>query len=263
MEIPKRRMGAAKLRTSDAMTLQVLTQELLRRPLGQVEPSTVLDLLALSEIGAQLPPSLTRDLEGFRAQILREISDLPDGPPLLELLRELSPLNPERAPSCLRAHLQQLAPNRKHEDVVPVLSALLARWDEVSPEPIQLPVATVAPKVVPAAQVGSSARAAAARGTSSSVAKVTVAKPVERPRTRTPATPTAQVDPRRAEWIEEDAIARLANYGAQGIKESVLVGGAVHRSPYSDMTVAEVLTTLRKMKREGKVNSSAGRWSRR
>jgi hypothetical protein len=29
------------------------------------------------------------------------------------------------------------------------------------------------------------------------------------------------------------------------------------------MTTAEVLTTLRKMKREGRVNSSAGRWSRR
>lgn len=263
MEIPKRRMGAAKLRTSDAMTLQVLTQELLRRPLGQVEPSTVLDLLALSEIGDQLPASLARELEAYRLQILREISDLPDGPPLLELLRELQPLNPENVPACLRAHLRLLATQRKQDDVVPALEALIARWEEVPAEPITLPVASVAPRITQASSVGSSARASAARGTGSSTAKVAAAKPATRPRARAASTPAAQIDPRRAEWIEEDAISRLANYGASGIKESVLVGGAVHRSPYDDMTTAEVLTTLRKMKREGKINNSAGRWSRR
>ena len=136
MEIPKRRLGAAKLRSSDPVTLQVLTQELVRRPLGQVEPSTVLDLLALSELEAELPAQLARDLLTFRDQILREINDLPDGPPLADLIRELRPLNPAHAPACLRVHLGALQGKRTHDDVVPALTELLDRWSEEPPDNI-------------------------------------------------------------------------------------------------------------------------------
>lgn len=265
MEIPKRRLGAAKLRSSDPVTLQVLTQELVRRPLGQVEPSTVLDLLALSELEAELPAQLARDLLTFRDQVLREINDLPDGPPLADLIRELRPLNPSHAPACLRAHLSALQGKRTHDDVVPALAELLGRWSEEPPEEIHLPAPRVVTKVVaePAAPRG--AKPAVAKAERSATARHEVVKAGPRPtkKEKSPATPAAQVDTRRAEWIEEDTLSRLANYSSGGIKESVLVGGAVHRSPFSDMTEAEVLTTLRRMKREGKVNNSAGRWSKR
>ncbi len=264
MEIPKRRLGAAKLRSSDPVTLQVLTQELVRRPLGQVEPSTVLDLLALSELEAELPAQLARDLLTFRDQILREISDLPDGPPLADLIRELRPLNPTHAPACLRAHLSALQGKRTHDDVVPALAELLGRWSEEPPEAIHLPAPRVVTKVVAEPAAARGAKPTVAKAERSASARHEVVKAAPRPtKEKAASTPAAQVDTRRAEWIEEDAMSRLANYGTGGIKESVLVGGAVHRSPFSDMTEAEVLTTLRRMKREGKVHNSAGRWSKR
>ena len=71
---------------------------------------------------------------------------------------------------------------------------------------------------------------------------------------------TAIVDDRREAWIREDATGRLKTWGAKGLKESIVVAGARHRSPYKDLTEAEVLATLRKMKREGHLRFSAGRW---
>jgi hypothetical protein len=68
------------------------------------------------------------------------------------------------------------------------------------------------------------------------------------------------VDTRREEWIREDVISRLVNYGAKGLKEPIVVAGARHRSPWKDMTETEVLAVLRKLKREGRLRDSAGRW---
>ena len=68
------------------------------------------------------------------------------------------------------------------------------------------------------------------------------------------------VDDERADWISEDVLSRVIKYGNRGLKEHVIVAGSRHRSPFKDLTEAEVLAVLRRMKREGRIRHSAGRW---
>ena len=70
------------------------------------------------------------------------------------------------------------------------------------------------------------------------------------------------VDPRRAEWIREDAVTRLNSreYVERGLKESILVAGIRHRSPYKDLTEEEVKAELRKLERERKLKHTGERW---
>ncbi|MEL6346872.1 MAG: hypothetical protein AAFV53_27410, partial [Myxococcota bacterium] len=87
--------------------------------------------------------------------------------------------------------------------------------------------------------------------------KKKAADPKKKRRTRMTA---SQVDDRRAEWIEEDVIDRLSNYGNRGLKESIIVAGSRHRASWEDLSEAEILAVLRRLKRESKVRYSAGRW---
>ena len=244
MERRKNRMSVGGLRRSDTNTLSVLTQDVLRLPLGQIEPGTLLDLLALSEVPDQLTASLGRELDAFAQQMLREVGDLPDGPPLAEYARELADLPAARAPACLRESVRVMAEDRTHQDAVAALQTLMEGWEAEEPEVLAVPKPSIAPRVA-----------------SGSVAKLQVVKAPAKPRRTTrAATPAAMVDTRREEWVVEDVVSRLANYGPRGLKEPVVVAGARHRSPWKDMTEAEVLTILRRMKREGRVRFSAGRW---
>ena len=52
------------LRSADATTLMVLTQDVLRRPLAYIHPATVADLFALAELPS-LPKPLPDDLAKF------------------------------------------------------------------------------------------------------------------------------------------------------------------------------------------------------
>ncbi|MDP6934365.1 MAG: hypothetical protein QGG40_15675, partial [Myxococcota bacterium] len=55
------------LRSADPGSLSVLTQDVLRLPIAQIELVTVADLLALSELD-DLPGELSRGLAAFREQ---------------------------------------------------------------------------------------------------------------------------------------------------------------------------------------------------
>jgi hypothetical protein len=68
------------------------------------------------------------------------------------------------------------------------------------------------------------------------------------------------VDDARAAWIVEDVLSRLTLYGVRGLKEPIVVAGARHRAPWGDMTEAEVVAVLRRLKREERLRYSAGRW---
>ena len=100
MERRKNRMSVGGLRRSEPTTLAVLTQDVLRLPVTQIEPGTLLDLLALSEATDQLSSALGKELLGFQDRIKREILDLPDGEALAEFTRELAEQGAERAPAC-------------------------------------------------------------------------------------------------------------------------------------------------------------------
>lgn len=239
MDTRKNRTSIAALRTSDSLRLQVLAPEALGVPLGQLEPSTLVDLIALSEISEQLPTAFHRDLVKFRKRMFDQITDLPDGPVLAELVGELSSLEAAAIPQTLREFLAELLTKRVHADALQNLQALAERLVDTPPQVLTLP--TPAPKV-------SKAPAKATRKATKS------AKPK---RTRISA---SQVDERRAEWIEEDVLDRLSNYGNRGLKQSVIVAGTRYRASWKDLSEAEVLAVLRRLKRESKVRYSAGRW---
>ncbi|MFT5685377.1 MAG: hypothetical protein ACI8RZ_006328 [Myxococcota bacterium] len=252
METRKNRMSIAKLRSSDANTLLVLTQDALSLPLGQIEPATLVDLLAISELQDQLPKALAQDLRNFQLQAFNQITDLPDGAALAGFVSEVTLLEPTSLPQSLRDFLAELLPQRRHSESLETLQALALRLDGQPPETLTLPAARSKTKVTAAKKTTS--RKSAAKTTT---ATATAAKPVKKRTTRITA---SQVDDRKAEWIEEDVVSRLQKYGSRGLKEAILVAGARHRAPMKDLSGAEILAVMRRLKRESKVRFSAGRW---
>jgi len=245
----KQRISVQGLRRSDPEILPVLTSEALRTTLGRLDAATLCDLLALSELEAPLGVALVRDLRRFRDQTFREISDLPDSPVLSEFTRDLATVPAGRVPACMRATVQALAPTRRHPDATSALAELLASWEAVDPEPVVLP--TPGAKKAPAPKTF----------------EAPPPPPIVRERLPTATagerkarTPAAQVDERRTAWIEEEVVNRLDQYGVAGLKEAILVAGARHRAPWKDMGEDEVLTVLRRLRRENRLRFSAGRW---
>jgi hypothetical protein len=239
----KKRVAVGGLRTADPNTLSVLTQDVLRLPASQIDRNTLVDLLALAEIPDQVGGQLAIELGRFRDQMFREFADLPDGPPLAEFCAEIGALPASQVPEGTRAAIGGLLGDLRTEEARDGVSALITHWESEAPAALVIPVA--APAVSPAKLTGAGKP------------RKEVVKPKAKPtRKRT----TTKVDSRREEWIREDSLSRLGGYGARGLKQSIIVGGARHRSPWPDLTEAEVLTILRKMKREGRVRFSAGRW---
>jgi hypothetical protein len=254
LETRKNRMSIAKLRSSDTNTLLVLTQDALGLPLGQIEPSTLVDLIALSELEEQLTTSLNRDLQNFRTQAFNQITDLPDGAALAGFVAEITLLEPVTVPQTLREYLAELLTQRRHPESLEKLQALAMRLDGQSPESITLPEA-------PAKTTKSKAtKSKATKATKSKATKATKAAKAAPKKKRTTRITASQVDDRKAEWIEEDVISRLQNYGSRGLKEAIIIAGARHRSPMKDLSAAEILAVMRRLKRESKVRFSAGRW---
>jgi hypothetical protein len=193
--------------------------------------------------------------------MMREASDLPDGPALAELLRELAGVAPHAQPESLRASIREICADRKHEDVIPAFEALEGHWATEEPIEIELPKGPapepkrVATPVKPRrASGGSSASNGASRPDPVHEFLPSAAKPRRRVASST------SNDSRREDWMREDVLSRLVNYGSRGLKQEIIVAGTRHRSPYSDLAESEVLAVLRKMKREGRVRFSAGRW---
>jgi hypothetical protein len=241
LETRKNRTSIADLRTSDPKRLEVLAPEVLSQPIGQIDPSTLVDLIALSELTEQLPTAFNRDLEKFRKRIFDQINDLPESPDLARFVEELAGLEADQIPQSLREFLaDELLPSTSHSDALQFLNQLAAKLADSPAQIISLPTPP------PTSKKAAATRKAAAK------------KPAKKPRTTRIS--AAQVDDRRAEWIEEDVLNRLSNYGSRGLKQSIVVAGSRHRSSWKDLSEAEVLAVLRRLKRESKVRFSAGRW---
>lgn len=239
MDEKKKLVAVAGLRQAEPTTLAVLTQDVLRTPLVRIEPGTLVDLLALSELGADpLPSSMAKELEHFQAQMFRELADLPDGPALASFATDLKALPAAKVPTCLRTAVAELIPERRDEEALAALQAFLDGVEGEEPEEVELPTASTA------------------EGAGSAPVEKVATKPRKSTRRRTPA---SRVDERRGQWIESDVLDRVSNY-QNGLKESILVAGARHRAPWEDVTEKEVMTVLRRLKREGRMRYSAGRW---
>jgi hypothetical protein len=234
----KKLVSVEGLRKADQDKILVLTSDTLRTPLVRLDPITLCDLLALSELADGLGVALKRDLDLFRAQMIRELEDLPDGPPLRDFAVVLGEVAPGKVPQSLRAAVEAIIPDRKDLEAIDLLKSLLARWEPTPPEDFPPP-----PKTEKAVKE-----------------KRTATKAPKEKAEKKARTPVSQVDASRAEWVRADVLERLQNYGHDGLKEAIVVAGARHRSPWKDLTEKEVLAVLRQMERDGAVRHSAGRW---
>jgi hypothetical protein len=246
------RLNVDNLRASPAGTIAALTQDVVRQHVERIEPSCIADLFALSEL--ELPAALSSDLRGWAAKATREIHDLPEGEVRSAFLAELAELPAADVPQALRAVVEGLAA-RGGADTASRVQALTESWAATPPAPVVLPV----PKARSSAPVqsASAARTTTAEG---AAARRTVAS--KTPRAGTPKTPARDVDPRRAEWVRQDVVRRLGSpeYAERGLRESILLAGIRHRSPYSDLTDAEIKSELRRMEKDRRVKHTADRW---
>lgn len=231
------------LRTSDAATVAAKLSDLFRQHLDVFHPSTVADVFALSE--AKVPTSLSADLRAWTTRAAQSLRDMPDNGTRAAWLDELAALPAEHVSSRLREAVMALTPVSGGA-VVAQIDAMAATWQSTPASVLELPT---------------KAKAAAAAKAAAKAEKP--AKEAKAPRViKTPRTPKQDVDPRRAEWVREDALARLgaSEYAERGLKESIFLGGIRHRCPYKDITDEEIKVTLRKLEREGKIKHTGERW---
>jgi hypothetical protein len=227
--------------------VQVLIQDVIRQHVDRIEPACVADLFALADAG--LSGTLAVDLTQWASRAAREIRDLPAGEARAACVAEISEMPAEQVPHGLRTAVLGLP---AQADIADAIEALRASWEGVEPAPVKLPAAA-AKAPVQAATIAPGATASGAKRAATTAA------------TRAPRvvkTPASMVDPRRAEWIREDAVTRLNSreYVERGLKESILVAGIRHRSPYKDLTEEEVKAELRKLERERKLKHTGERW---
>ena len=231
------------LRKSDPITLSVLVQDLVRKPLVGLDTRSLSDLFALAD-QETLPVDLLRDLRKFREQMLREIADLPDGHVLQDWLEEFLGFSAERVPGVLRAALIGRSEDR---GIRPDTLALLERVESHFAQQAAAGVEIVQ-RAVKTVQKGPD-----------------VLSPEERKRRRAATgakrVPRTVADPAREKWIRADVLERLENYGSRGLKQAMLVAGSKHRSPWEDLKDAEILAVLRDLERSGKVQKSTNRWA--
>jgi hypothetical protein len=230
------------LRTSDALTVGVLVADLLRLHIGRIDTGCVADLFALSEVA--LPADLAGDIRNWVTRSSNDILDIPEGEARAAFLAEVGALPAAKVPKRLRDAVAALA-GTANAATLATLESLAQGWADVEPEVVVL--SKRATKTV------TGAAPAAAVGAKPAVARA--------PKVRTgPAkTPAADVDPRRAAFVREDAIATLKLY-ERGVKEGILVAGIRSRCPFKDLTDSEVRAELRKLERERKLKHSAERW---
>ena len=243
------RLSIEGLRSSDINALSVLIPDAMRQHVERLEPGVVADLFALCELG--LAGALGADLAAWNARARREIKDMPDGSIRATFVAELAELPPEQVPATLRDLLKTLA-ETSGAAVSSAVAGVSAIWAETTPATIILTQKKV--------------RATSGRTpASTAAADARAGKPAPTPKTRVARTPAAQVDPRRAEWVREDAVVRLNSreYQERGLKESIFIAGIKHRSPYKDITEEEIKTELRKLERERKLKHTGERWTAR
>ena len=239
MDMTTRRVVVDGLRKADVPTLEVLTQDVVNLPLNQIDPITLCDLFALSEVGEGIPTALAQELSNFCEQRGREMLDLPDGSAVIEFAAEIQALPAVSVPNSLREALATVVAERKDEASAEALNGLLAHLGGTEPEAVTV------------SEVSDSKPSAAAKA----------GKAREPAKKKAPAKRKTAVskDPERVEWIRLHVLERLSQYEG-GLKESIIVGGTRHKAPWSDVTEREVRSVLRALARENIVRTTVGRW---
>jgi len=232
--------------------LEVQLPDMLRRPLSQLAPINVLDLVELAGTEAR-PKSLTRGLEHFVDVVERSMADIPDGQPWEEFVAEYAEIEGSRVPHRFREIWRSEATRRDRGGESAI--ALLERWSEHEPEPFELNTRTARvqrsdPTKRKRAESGGRARAPG-RSRAGGSASGSSSKS------------SAPVDSERQAFIQDLVLEKLARASDNGLGEQVLIAGLRHQAKprYPDLLPNEVTAVLRALKDHGAVRYSAGRWS--
>lgn len=251
-----RRVPEQEIRGSDATFLEVQLSELLRRPLGQVAPINVMDLIELSATEGR-PRSLERGLENFVDGVARQISDIPNGRPFQEYLEELEQLEPTRIPHRFREILMSEA-QREGRNEEERIHELLERWSETPPEPFEMglrraKVERPRPRKPKVSSEPSSAPRERRRRTGGSRA---AGSRVQTPR-------NALVDEERERFVRDLVMEKLARASENGLQETILIAGIRHmgKEQFPDLLPSEIKAVLKALREANQVRHSAGRWS--
>ncbi|HHO50368.1 MAG TPA: hypothetical protein ENK18_05710 [Deltaproteobacteria bacterium] len=249
-----RRLPVQEIRGSDPTLLEVKLSEILRRPLGQIAPLNVMDLIELASTEA-CPRSLERKLQDFTEGVARQIADIPSGRSWEEYLEELEDLEGTRVPLRFREILG--GQSGRSERASERIEALLQRWSESEPEPFELNThraKVMRVEAAPPRRRGASEPSSGPRERRRSGGA--------RARTGSGRAQTP-VDTERRSFIRELCLEKLARASENGLGEKVLVAGIRHqaRDRYPDLLPAEITVVLRDLKDAHQVRYSAGRWS--
>ena len=250
MDLSTERVTVAGLRNADLTLLSVMAQDLLLHPLGRLSCQTLTDLFAVSELGEALPVDLRRELGSWSVRMTAEVGDLPDGEPLQSFLEELEAQGATAVPESLRGAVRSRGQRPELSSASrALLEALQTAWSEATPEPARPGAVSVA-----------------VTRTASKEPKKRTPRTGQAAKQRALRTPRAPEPPRAASadtvegWLHRYFFERLATYPDGGLKEPMLVHGAMQQSPHEGLTRVQVLAELRRLKESGKLVQSAGRW---
>ena len=193
----ERRTQLPKLQGMDPVTLQVTIADALRRPMRQLEPTTLVELLSLSEAEG-LDSHLVKDLVTFQKRIAQEMGDIPDGTSWTEFIADIGGLAANTVPASMRSMMlhQKESPSRSQESVE-LAGNLLEQWSAVPPEVFVLGTGE--------AKIQRSTRTAKPRGGGES-GKTRRSKP------KRIARPKVEVDPARLRMLRGLCMERLGGY---------------------------------------------------
>lgn len=251
------------LRTSDPVTLQVLTPDLLRKPIHKLSAQCLCDLLALSEL-EDLPVQLGRDLKAFQDEMVREFNDLPKGQVLGDFLKELAEVEPDNVPSCLRVAIGARSEAAQgHPVSAAPFNELITGFESAQPESLH-PGSQMTKVKVHQYETPNSHKAPSERTPRKAAAKSDKPAAAKKPRAASASKLSTKNtrDPERAVWIREYVMERLGAYGPNGLKQSVLVAGCQRLSPWDDLSPSEVMSVLKALKNDGRLKLSVGRWAK-
>ncbi len=252
-----RRVPVQEIRGSDPTLLEVQLSEMLRRPLGQLHPANVMDLIELATTEGR-PRSLDRGLQAFVPKMAREIADIPNGPPFREFLDELRELPGERVPHQFREILAAEADREGRTDEG-LVADLLALWAGEEPAPFEMGVrrARVVRTERRAPRGSSSEPSSAPRERTRQAGRAGSAAP------RASRAGSSTADDGRLDLIRDLCLEKLARASENGLGEPILLAGVRHqvKDQYPDVKPAEILAVLRSLKDGNQVRYSAGRWS--
>ncbi|MBA2321401.1 MAG: hypothetical protein H0V89_09615 [Deltaproteobacteria bacterium] len=232
--------------------LEVQSQDLLRRPLAQIEPPNVLDLIALHEL-PESPKALKNALAAFVQRVSGEIVDIPGGKPWLDFLEEFAVINGKHVPETFRACIAREA-ERGEARAPERTRAVVAHWALEEPLPFLLGAANTRFVTVHHPPPASSPNASSPRERAPRAERAAAA-----PKPKAATTD----DSERRQWITDMVLERVAEAPEAGLSEPVLLAGVKHRAKdlFPTLVPADVLSVLRELKAAGRIRGSAGRWA--